>query len=357
MQLSIVDLAQVPPGGSAVDAFGHSVALAQVAEQCGYRRFWLAEHHGVGAAVASCCPEALMARVAAETSTIRVGSGTVLMNYNRPLRIAETYRSLHAMFPGRIDLGLGRAEAPPVVDAALQGRERETPTGPKTVALDGLMAWMAHEDDVAEVFMWLEGAFAPGDPRGHIRLAPGVEGGPEPWLLGSSITSAMLAGRLGLRYGYAAFFNPAMAVAACAAYRSSFQPSPFAGGVERPTTMLALHVCCAETNAAADRLRASVELFYRDRAGPSRRPLAAADVAVAELGAVPPPTLPGGPIWPAHLSGDPERVRALIEQYRGETEADEVILQDMVAAHEDRVRSYRLIAAEFALSATRPVGV
>jgi alkanesulfonate monooxygenase SsuD/methylene tetrahydromethanopterin reductase-like flavin-dependent oxidoreductase (luciferase family) len=375
MRLSIVDLAQIPPGGSAVEAFAHSVTLAQVAEQAGYHRFWLAEHHGIGAAVASCCPEALIARVASATTSIRVGSGTVLMNYSRPLRIAETYRSLHAMFPGRIDVGLGRADAPPVVDAALRGDDGSsgagaigasgtggfggsgsgilgTPGGEAfggAGALDGLMAWMSYEDRVSEVMAWLEGAFSPDDPRSQVRLVPGVDGGPEAWLLGSSITSAMVAGRLGLRYGYAAFFNPAMAVVACAAYRSSFQPSLLTGGVEQPTTMLALNVCCADTNADADRLRASVELFDRDGAGPGRRPLVGADCAVAELGAPPPPTVPDHGMWPAHLSGDPERIRALIEQYAAQTQADEVVLQDLVACPDDRVRSYHLIAEAFAL--------
>ena len=360
MKLSIVDLAQIPPGGSAVAAFDQSVALARAAERAGYHRYWLAEHHGIGPAVASCCPEALIARVAAATTSIRVGAGTVLMNYSRPLRIAETYRSLHAMFPGRIDVGLGQAQAPPVVDGALRGSaalgtggDGELFGSPGGGPLDSIRAWLAHEDDVAEVLAWLDDRFAPGDPRAQVRLAPGVAGGPEPWLLGSSLSSAALAGRLGLRYGYAAFFNPAIAVAACRSYRACFEPSPGSGGVARPTTMLGVNVCCAESNAEADRLRASVELFYRDGAGgPDRRPLVGPARAVAELGGPPAPTLPGARTWAPHLSGDPERVRALIEECVAETGADEVVIQDLIAEPDDRIRSYELIAEAFELAST-----
>jgi alkanesulfonate monooxygenase SsuD/methylene tetrahydromethanopterin reductase-like flavin-dependent oxidoreductase (luciferase family) len=351
MRLSIVDLATVPPGGTASDAFAHSVALAQTAERLGFHRYWVAEHHGVGSAVASACPEILVARIAAATMTIRVGSGTVLLNYTRPLRVAETFRSLHAMFPGRIDLGLGRAASPEVVDAALRPPSMDAggysdPSQAGAGMLDGLGAWMAHEEDLTEVLAWLGGSFSDDDPRAGVRLVPGVSGGPEPWLLGSSPTSAMLAGRLGLRYGFAAFFNPEMAAAALRIYRASFQPSSASGAIEEPWSMLAVNACCAESDRDAARLRASAELFYRQGEGIDRPPLRDAEAAVAELGGVPEPT----PRWARHLSGGPTSIRAQLEQLASEVEADEVMVQDLIADPAERVHSYELLAGAFELA-------
>jgi luciferase family oxidoreductase group 1 len=292
VKLSIVDLSQLPPGGTASDAYAASVALAVRAEELGYHRYWVAEHHGVGSAIAGACPAVLMTRIAGVTSTMRVGSGTVLLNYTRPLAVAESFRSLHALFPGRIDLGIGRADSPPVVDACLLGDRRELES------LEPLGSWMGYETDVSEVVCWLEGGFDDGDPRAAVRLAAGVAGGPEPWLLGSSPTSAMLAGRLGLRYGFASFFNPEMAAAALGIYRASFRPSGGVSGVEEPCAMLAVNVCCAETDGEADRLRSSVELFYQRGAGADRPPLQHPDAAVAELGGIPEPVLAKpSPLW------------------------------------------------------------
>jgi luciferase family oxidoreductase group 1 len=356
MRLSIVDLAPVPVGGSASDALSNSVALAQLAERVGYHRYWVAEHHGIGAAIASTCPEVLIARIAAATDTIRVGSGTALLNYSTPFKVAETYRALHAMFGDRIDLGLGRASSPPIIDAALRPEPDESfiveaselgGIGTASGRLDDLAAWLAHEDQVAETVAWLVGAFAPSDPRSRVQLVTGGAGGPEPWLLGSSPTSALLAGRLGLRYGFAAFFDPMAAAMALRAYRASFQPSAWPDAPTDPHAMLAINLCCADTDDEADRLRASVEHFYRCGGDIDRPPLVDASTAVSELGAVPEPTLPGTGPLPRHLSGSPERVRLLIDQLAEECQADEIMIQDLIADPGDRLRSYELIAAAF----------
>ncbi len=345
--VSIVDLSPVPPGRSSADAYTASIDLAIAAERLGYDRYWVAEHHGVGGAVAGCCPEVLMGRIAAATTTIRIGAGTVLLNYSTPFRVAETARALHAMFPGRIDLGLGRADAAPVVDAALRGTEG-APSGDPDYG--PLASWMAHEDRVTETIEWLDRPFAPGDPRSAALTAHGVDGGPEVWLLGSSLDSAMLAGRLGLRYGFAAFFNPGAAGLALGAYRSCFQPSGMPSGIDHPHSMLAVNVCCADTDREADRLRATVEHFYsRDGRADGRR-LVDADTAVAELGGVPPATGQSG-AWPRHLSGSPALVRALLERQVAETGADELVIQDLIADPTERLRSYELIAAAFGLRA------
>jgi luciferase family oxidoreductase group 1 len=341
LRLSIVDLAPVPPGASTAEAFAASTELAALAERLGYHRYWVAEHHGVGGAVASCCPEALMARIASTTTTIRVGAGTFLLNYSTPFRVAETGLALHAMFPGRIDLGIGRADAAPVVHAALGGGG-----APDADAMLGpFAAWMAHEDKVTETVAWLEGRFGDAEAR----MAHGVPGGPETWLLGSSVESAMLAGRLGLRYGFAAFFNPAVATFALTAYRTCFEPS---SRLAQPVAMLAVNACCADTDQQADRLRATVELFYATDGGAQGRHLVDADTAVELLGGVPAPADPYSGLWPRHLSGDPVRLRGQFEQLAAETAADEIIIQDLIADPADRRHSYELIAGAFGLHAT-----
>ena len=335
MQLSIVDLSPRPPGGSAADAYANSVDLAQHAERLGYRRYWVAEHHGNGAAVAGVAPEVLTARIAAATSSLRVGSAAVLLDYNAPLRTVETFQALEAMFPGRVDLGLGRARSMPVVDAALRPERAQEHDDP----LGGLAQWMEHDDRLSEVIDWLDGRFRPTDPRAAVRL---VEGRPELWLHGSSLTSALTAARLGLRYGYAGFFNPEMATACLTSYRTAFRPSSSPSGVERPWAALAVNVCCADDDDAADRLRASVEVFYRDGGDAGHRPLLPADDALRELGGVVPAS-------PAHLAGGPARIRGTLERAMAETEADELVVQDLIADHHDRVRSYELLAEVFAM--------
>jgi luciferase family oxidoreductase group 1 len=350
--LAVVDLSPVPPGGTATDAYANSVLLAQGVEAAGYQRYWVAEHHGIGHAVAGVCPEVLVGRIAAATSTIRVGAGVALLNYSTPLRLAETYRALTAMYGDRIDLGIGRAESPPAVEAALKPPTRDLSWAMQDGAaggsrLDAMTAMMDYEDDVTEVVGWLDGSFTEQDPRAGVRLVAAASARPQPWLLGTSMTSAMLAGRLGLPYGFAAFFNPTAAVAAMRAYRMCFAPSTHPSGLQTPYAMLAVNACCADTDREADRLRASAELFY-ESGGVGRRPLVDADDAVAELGGVPKPTTLDG-AWPRHLSGGPTRLAAMLEQMAAETGADELMIQDLITDQRDRLRSYQLIADACAL--------
>jgi luciferase family oxidoreductase group 1 len=200
---------------------------------------------------------------------------------------------------------------------------------------------------VGEVLAWLDGGFAQGDQRSEVSLIGAASGGPQPWLLGSSTSSAMLAARLGLPYSFAAFFNPDGAVAALRAYRACFTPSSSPSGVAAPLTMLAVNACCADTHRDADRLRASVELFYSPGPDVERRPLASVDVAVAALGGVPEPSRPSGGSWPRHLSGSPDHLLTLLDQLVAETGADELMIQDLIADPTDRLRSYELIAKAF----------
>ena len=340
MRLSMVDLSPVPPGGTAIDAFADTVDLARRAEAWGYSRFWVAEHHGAGGGNAGSNPEVLIARVAAETERIRVGSGTVLLNHYSPFKVAETFRVLHAMSPDRIDLGLGRANGLPVVDYAMQ-RDRS-----RIQQVDD------YAEQVAEVMGWLDAAFPDDHPFSQVRIVPGVPGNPQPWVLGSSPSSAVLAGRLGLRYCFAGFINPRAAVTAAQTYREHFTPSPFADGVQEPHVGLGINVSCADTDADGDRLRSTVEVFYRRlrRGDLPSGPLPTPNEAVAELGGVPAPSdvTPGS--WPQHISGSPDTVRGMLQIMAADLGATEIVLQDMIARRSDRLRSYQLLAEVFELS-------
>jgi luciferase family oxidoreductase group 1 len=340
----MVDLSPVPAGGTAVDAFVDSVELAQRAERLGYRRFWVAEHHANSGGAGS-NPEVLIARVAALTERIRVGSGTVLLNHYSPFKVAEVFRVLHAMSPGRIDLGLGRANGKPIVDYALQ-RDRS-----------GIQRFDDYEEQVAEVVAWIDRAFPADHPFAKVRLHPGVDDGPEPWVLGSSSDSAVVAGRWGLRYCFAGFINPRGATEAAAAYRRHFGPSPFPSGVEEPYVALGMNVTVGETDAEGDRLRSTVELFYRRlRAGIRRRgPLPTPEEAVAELGGVPAPSEVAPGSWPQHISGGPERIREMLEIMAADVGAREIVIQDLIARRDDRLRSYELLAETFGLADGGPL--
>lgn len=348
MRLSVLDLSPIPPGGTATDAYTNSVALAQAVEVAGYHRFWVAEHHGIGHAIAGVCPEVLVGRIAAATSTIRVGAGVALLNYSTPLRLAETYRALAAMYGDRIDLGLGRAGSAPAVEAALKPKPPADAwpgmdAAPGASPLDAMTAMMDHEANVGEVVAWLDGAFAEHDPRSSVKLVAGSSTRPEPWLLGTSMTSAMLAGRLGLPYGFAAFFNPNEAVAALRAYRMCFRPSPLPSAGTEPYALLAVNACCADTDDEADRLRATVEAFYLS-GDVNRRPMLSTADAITALGAVPERTMVTAGAWPRHLSGAPERLASMVEQMATEAGADEVMVQDLIADQRDRLHSYELLA-------------
>jgi luciferase family oxidoreductase group 1 len=340
LSLSLVDLSPLPPGGTPIDAFAHSVEMAQRAEELGYLRFWVAEHHGRSTGAAGSNPEVLIARVAARTSRIRVGSGTVLLNHYSPFKVAEVFGVLHAMSPGRIDLGIGRANGRPVVDFALQ-RDRS-----RVLHLDD------YDEQVAELIAWLDGSFPEDHPFAAVRLHANLEGGPQPWILGSSPHSAVIAGALGLRYCFAAFINPRAAAVAADTYRKHFRPSSAASGVTEPHLALGMNVSCGETDQEGDRLRATVELFYqRLRAGVRGGPLPTPDEAIAELGGVPAPSRVVAGQWPQHISGGPERVRALLGEMAAEIGAREIVIQDLLERRADRVRSYELIAEAFDLRA------
>jgi luciferase family oxidoreductase group 1 len=334
LALSIVDVCQTPVDGTQADAFANAVDLARRAEALGYKRYWLAEHHG-SASVASQAPEVLIAHVAAATKSIRVGSGAVLLNHYSPLKVAEQFRTLHALHPGRIDLGIGRAFAGPVADIALQ-RHRDG----KRVDDYG--------DQVFELVSWITGSMPKDHAFATVEIAPDVPGSPEPLLLGSSQSSPHLAAQLGLPYVFAGFISPEGAVPAIANYRKGFRPSS-AIALKKTHAILAVHVVCADTTEEAERLAMPVRHMYAMlSSGRMARRLATPDEAIAHFGRVVPAE---SDPWPRFVIGDPARVAAMLGRMIEETRPDEIMIQDLITDHAARARSHALLGGIFSLSA------
>lgn len=336
MNLSIVDTSPVLAGTTAVEAFATTAQLAELADEAGFSRYWLAELHGLPTN-ASATPEVSIAAIAAKTRHLRVGSGGILLNHRSPYRAAETFLQLHAMFPGRIDLGIGRATSGPRIDFALQeSRSRATPDD-------------SYDERLTELLQWLDG-FAGGHPFADVPFFERVAGRPEPWILGSSPGSALVAARLGLPYCFAAFLNPAAAQASLATYRREFRPSSFRIGLTGPHSMVAINVVCAETEKEALRVQAAGELVRR-RAAMGQLPngVPSASDALRQLGGPPAATRYVRGKWPRSVAAAPARLRDLLECMVAEVEADELMIQDLIATPRERLASYRLIAEVFEL--------
>jgi luciferase family oxidoreductase group 1 len=328
-RLSVLDQTPVSEGSTAAQALRNSIDLARHAERLGYHRYWVAEHHG-GGLVAGPSPEVLIGPIAAATTRMRIGSGGVMLPHYSPLKVAESFGVLSGLFPGRIDLGIGRAAGTdPMTTRALQrDRSHALPDD--------------FPDQLAELLAYFERSF----PAGHLaRLAetlPGEPETPEPWLLGSSEQSALWAGEMGLRYAFADFINPRGAQIA-ETYRRGF----VAGGrLPEPRLAVAVRAVVAATEEEARRLetswRMAFDLLRRGR-----------------LIAVPPPEKAqrylelhaeereGSGAERRRLTGTPAQVRADIEETVAAYGAEEVIVVTITHDHEARRRSYELLAAEF----------
>ena len=318
---SLLDLSPIPEGGSAADALANTVDLAQAAERSGYHRYWLAEHHNMPG-IASAATAIVIAQVAAATRTMRVGAGGIMLPNHSPLVIAEQFGTLATLYPGRIDLGLGRA---PGTD---MGTAR------------ALRRHMAPEDSFPDDVLELIGYFEDADEAKAIRAVPGAGTHVPVWILGSSLYGAQLAAYLGLPYAFASHFAPAMLQEALETYRATFRPSQW---LAKPYTMMAAGVCAADTDSEAEYLRTShILAFARLRMG---RP-----------GKLPRPTRDIGAEVPAALmaqvehamscsaTGSPTTIRrqlaALLDRHR----PDELMVTGMIHDHAARVRSFELSA-------------
>ncbi|HLJ02290.1 MAG TPA: LLM class flavin-dependent oxidoreductase [Thermoleophilia bacterium] len=327
MLLSVLDQSPISEGSTGAEALARTLDLAQLADGLGYHRYWVAEHHG-GPMLASASPEVLIGPIAAATSSIRVGSGGVMLPHYSPLKVAEAFTTLAALFPGRIDLGLGRASGTdPLTTYALQRDRRQ-------VSPDDF------PQQLAELLGYLEGDLPSDHPFQRLAATlPGLPELPVPWLLGSSPQSAIWAAELGLPYAFADFINPSGAEIA-AVYRERFKP---ARELQSPRTAVAAWVLCAPSDAEADHLAASSRMTLRLLRRGQLIPVPPPEKAIEFLqGEGRPVTgaLPGR----RGIIGSPEKVRAGIETLAGEYGADEVIVVTITHDHEARRRSYQLIA-------------
>jgi luciferase family oxidoreductase group 1 len=325
--LSVLDLCPVPTGGSAGQALRRSVDLARQVERWGFTRYWVAEHHSMPG-IASSAPAVLAGQIASATSTIRVGSGGVMLPNHAPLTVAEQFGTLEAMHPGRIDLGIGRA---PGTDRATARALRRAAAGLPAADFAG---------QLAELRAYFGGRAAEGVGPGQIRAIPAEGNEPAMWLLGSTGYSAELAGRLGLPFAFAYHFSAANARPALALYRQTFTPS---ARLAEPYCLVSVPVLCAENTAAAQWRHGSSRLsLLRQRAGrpstlPSpeeaaRRPYSAAEqTVIAEA---------TGP----DVVGDPATVIELLDRLVASTGADELMVTTSTFAHADRLTSYELLA-------------
>jgi luciferase family oxidoreductase group 1 len=338
MKLSILDQSPVPAGFTPADALQNTIQLARAADRLGYERYWIAEHHAIET-LASPAPEILIARVAAETSGIRVGSGGVLLPHYSPLKVAEVFRMLHALYPGRIDLGLGRAPGSGGLEAFALQRDRSK----RHEASD-------FPEQLTELLAFLHSDFPSEHPFGRIKVSPEMPGMPEVWLLGSSDWSAEIAAQYGLPYAFAHFIGPEQTVPALAHYRSNFRPSVF---LREPRAIVALGVVCADTEAEAERLSASTKsLIRRIRLGGERRPVPTPEEAIEELrslGEGADPLAWDASEWPRYIVGGPEQVSRKIEGIASTLIVDELMILTVIHDHSARLHSYELLAESFDL--------
>jgi luciferase family oxidoreductase group 1 len=319
--LSVLDLAPIIEGGTAAQAFANSLDLAQHAERWGYKRFWLAEHHSMPG-VASAATSIVIAHVAAGTTTIRVGAGGIMLPNHSPLVIAEQFGTLASLFPGRIDLGVGRA---PGSDQLTSRALRRSPA-----AADSF------PQDVVELMAY----FQPVQPGQLVRAVPGAGLDVPIWILGSSLFGAQLAAALGLPFAFASHFAPAMMEQALEIYRARFEPSP---QLERPHVMLGLNVFAAESDDEARRLFTSLQQAFinlrRGRPGPLPPPAEGFDETL-----LPHERQMLAEMLSAAVVGDPDTVARGIEAFAARTGADEIMVTSQAFDHAARLRSFEIAA-------------
>ncbi|AHG92490.1 luciferase family oxidoreductase, group 1 (plasmid) [Gemmatirosa kalamazoonensis] len=343
MRVSVLDQSPISAGMTGAQALHNSVDLARRADALGFHRFWVAEHHG-SPMLAGASPEVLLGPIGAATSRIRLGSGGVMLPHYSPLKVAESFSMLSGLFPGRVDLAVGRAPGTdPRTTLALQ-RDRTRPMRDD------------FPDQLAELLAYVRGALPPGHPFARLpAMLPGRPEHPAPWLLGSSAQSGIWAAELGLPYAFADFINPVGAEVA-RRYRAEFVPSEFAS---TPYTIVCAWVVCAETDDEAERLAASgrmtLALLLRGElipVPPVDEALAFLEAERAREAASPFAGLPQARLAPARrrIVGAPDTVARDIGVLARDYEADEVMVVTITYDHAARVRSYELLAEAFGLA-------
>ena len=325
--LSVLDLVPVPIGTTPGEALRNSLDLARTAERLGYRRHWVAEHHNMRGIAAS-APAVLIGHLAQVTTTLRVGSGGVMLPNHPPLVVAEQFGMLEALHPGRIDLGIGRA---PGTDPATAAALRRSP--------DALGA-DDFPEQLGQLIAFFQGSFPEDHPYRRIHAVPGEGNMPALWLLGSSGYSAQVAALLGLPFAFAHHFSPENTEPAVALYRQYFRPSAV---LEEPYVMLGVNAVCAGSDDEARWLHGPVQLqmFLRRTGQPGR--MSSPDEAAAHEYA-PGEARLADALVAHHIVGGPGPARAGFEELLGRTGADELMVTTNLFQHGDRIRSYELLA-------------
>ncbi len=330
--LSVLDQVPVKSGSTAAAALRETLELAEHVDRLGYRRYWLAEHHN-SSALSCASPEILIPLVAERTSRIRVGSGGVMLPHYSPLKVAEEFRLLETLYPGRIDLGIGRAPGSDQLTAAVLAYGRE-------LGID------RYPDQVVQLIDFLAGHELEHPLYGRVRATPDVATTPELWLLGSGIDSAVLAGQLGCAYSHAHFINPSSTAEALERYRAEFRP----GVLDAPLANVGVSALCADTDDEADRLSLSRYLWWvkitRGEYGPFPSVAEAQDYPYTDSDRV---TLEK--LRRRSLVGSPERVRERLTALADELAVDELVILTITHDPAARRRSYELLASAFGLEA------
>lgn len=328
MKLSILDQSPVIAGHEPARAIAETLALAKRAEVLGYSRYWLAEHHAI-AALADPCPEILLARLGAETKTIRIGTGGVLLPYYSAFKVAEVFRMLEAMYPGRVDLGIGRA---PGGDA----RTARAVGGGKFPDAEQF------PQQVWELAAYLDGKLPDDHPDRGVRVQPEGRTAPEIWLLGSSDYSGLLAAQLGVRFAFAHFINAQGGDLVMNAYKERFQ----SGRDPAPHTLLCCFVVCAPTDEEAERRAKVVDLrrlemaYNLDTPVPTQEQALARSYTERELEYIRQQRA-------RVVHGSPERCKERLLALATDYSADELMILTITGSYETRLESYELLAGAF----------
>ena len=328
-RLSILDQSPIPSDRTAAEALQATLELAQAADRLGYHRYWLAEHHGL-LGLADPCPEILLTRVASVTKQIRVGTGGIMLPYYSPLKIAEQFRMLCALFPGRIDLGVGRAP----------GGDRLTAQAMSNGQYDNAEQF---PQQVYEVVGYLDGCLPDDHPFARVHVQPKGNNSPEVWILGSSDYGGALAAHLGLRFTFAHFINAQGGELVARAYRENFKPS---AREPRPYSMVAVSVVCAESNAEAEAVAASMDLrrlqmdYGLNTPIPTRQEALNREYSEQERQRIQ---------WHRARSvvGTPDKVIARLREIQEQYAADEIMVITVTGDYASRLRSYELLAANW----------
>ncbi len=327
LQLGVVDQSPVPHGGTAREAVEATVELARRCDELGYSRYWLAEHHSTNSFAGS-CPEILISRVASATTRIRVGSGGVMLPHYSPYKVAEQFRMLQTLFPGRVDLGLGRAPA------GTKGAAQALRYGRQGIPVNRF------PEQIQDLMAWLGEAFPDDHPFRKVRATPRGKDLPELWLLGSGGETSEVAARLGLGYSFAQFIAGVDGANPMERYRERFQSSE---AFSEPRGNVAVGVICAETEEEARTLALSQHLWRARIIRGMDRGIPSPEEARDELGRM------GVPLDELHpdpktVVGDPDQVRSALEELARRYRVREVLAVTVTHDLSARLRSYELLA-------------